>query len=137
MAHDITEALPGLIIRKAMKHELIGALGVFLPDTFEILYNPRRSTWRSRVMTLAHELGHLKDLLKNYDGDPDAFFDEHEPVLERKAYLYGWEILLRSEIPIARGQWKFFHSTRITEIKKHYRLHSVYSARKAKGGYDD
>lgn len=124
LAEHTEQALPGVTIRKAKRGELFSSLGVFLPDTGEIIYNPRSSTWRSRVMTLAHELGHLRDLLKNYDGDPNALFDEDEPVVERKAYLYGWEILRRAKTTISKKQWRRFHRDRLGQIKEYYYLKS-------------
>lgn len=108
LANEYIEKYPEMTVTKAERGDLQESYAEFYPETLEIFYSRERVWWRTSVMALAHEIGHMIDFLNNYTG-LDSFMTAPEYVCERKAYFYGWAILKKAGLPINKNQWRYLH----------------------------
>jgi hypothetical protein len=117
LAAEYIKEYSTLVIRKGSPNTQRWSWAEFRPYTLEIVYSPYRAWWRSRVMALAHELGHMLDYYRNYK-NVDHYMTEPESLGEWKAYIHGWKVLKKADIPITKREWRRFHSPILTNQER-------------------
>lgn len=122
-AQELTHALECLVrLATALGYTVAcgptpsGALG-------QLRYSERRiwvdaSTPWQAVLTLCHELGHA---VAGQRLGVERAVAEDEPTSERRAYLYGWAVVVRLHLQplVSREAWRRFHEEELA-LQSHF-----------------